>query len=100
MIVTILLGAGFLYMQYTEYCYSEFTIADSVYGNLFFSLTGLHGLHVIVGVLFLTITLIRMFLDHFTTSHHRGFEMSAYYWHLVDVVWLFLFLVVYVWAQG
>jgi len=66
----------------------EFTIADSVFGSVFYMTTGLHALHVIAGVLFLTIGMIRVFRDSFTTEHHLGLELSIFYWHLVDVVWL------------
>lgn len=85
---TVLLGGIFLFLQYNEYYYGEFTIADSVYGSVFYMTTGLHALHVIVGVLFLFICLIRTFNDSFTSEHHLGLEFAIYYWHLVDIVWL------------
>lgn len=99
MIFTVLLGALFLFLQYNEYYYGEFTIADSVYGSVFYMTTGLHAIHVIVGVLFLFISLIRIYLDHYTTEHHIGFEFAIYYWHLVDVVWLLVFLIYYWWGS-
>jgi cytochrome c oxidase subunit 3 len=99
MIFTVLLGALFIFLQYNEYYYGEFTIADSVYGSVFYMTTGLHAIHVIVGVLFLLISLIRINLDHYTTEHHIGFEFAIYYWHLVDVVWLLVFLIYYWWGS-
>jgi cytochrome c oxidase subunit 3 len=99
MILTVLLGILFLYLQYNEYYYGEFTISDSVYGSVFYMTTGLHAIHVIVGVLFLTIALIRIYLDQYTTEHHLGFEFAIYYWHLVDVVWLLVFLIYYWWGS-
>lgn len=68
---------------------------DSSYGTTLFALSGLHGIHVIIGVIFLSISLIRIFYDDITTEHHCGIEFSIYYWHLVDLVWIFLFLIVY-----
>nr|AOY36366.1 cytochrome c oxidase subunit 3 [Chrysis mediata] len=94
---TIYLGVIFSMFQMYEYFNAMFTISDSVYGSLFFMLTGFHGLHVIIGTLFLMIMLFRMKLDHFSSNHHVGFEAASWYWHFVDVVWLFLFLIVYWW---
>ena len=99
MIITVLLGALFIFLQYTEYSYGEFTISDSVYGSVFYMTTGLHAIHVIVGVLFLLIGLIRIYLDNLTTEHHLGLEFAIYYWHLVDVVWLLVFLIYYWWGS-
>jgi cytochrome c oxidase subunit 3 len=95
---TVLLGAFFLFLQYNEYYYGEFTLADSVFGSVFYMTTGLHALHVIVGVLFLFVCLVRTYFDSFTTEHHLGLEFAIYYWHLVDVVWLLVFLVYYYWG--
>lgn len=95
---TVLLGALFVYLQANEYYYSEFTISDSVYGTVFYITTGAHGLHVIQGVLFLGVGLVRLYLDSFTTEHHIGQEFAIYYWHLVDVVWIGLYLIFYVWG--
>lgn len=78
---TVLLGALFVYLQANEYYYGEFTISDGVYGTVFYLTTGLHGLHVIVGVLFLTVGTIRLYLDSFTTEHHLGLEFAIFYWH-------------------
>ena len=96
--LTIVLGAGFVYLQYTEYVFSSYTIADSVYGTCFYMLTGLHGLHVIAGVTFLTVCFFRLYVDSFTTEHHLGFLFAIWYWHLVDVVWLIVYLLAYVWG--
>jgi len=95
---TVILGALFVFLQANEYYYSGFTIADSVFGSAFYMTTGLHGLHVIAGTIFLTVGLVRLFRDSFTSEHHLGVEFSIYYWHLVDVVWLFVFLFYYCWG--
>nr|AOY36478.1 cytochrome c oxidase subunit 3 [Chrysis fulgida] len=94
---TIYLGVIFSLFQIYEYYHANFTMSDSVYGSLFFMLTGFHGLHVFIGTLFLMVMLFRMELKHFSKDHHVGFEASSWYWHFVDVVWLFLFLIVYWW---
>ena len=96
--LTVLLGGLFLVLQYTEYTYAEYSISDSVFGCTFYMLTGLHGLHVIVGVIFLAVGMVRIYMDHFTTEHHIGLEFAIYYWHLVDVVWLVVFVLVYWWG--
>lgn len=96
---TILLGALFVALQASEYFLCDFSISDSAFGTVIYMTTGLHGLHVLVGVLFLFIGLIRSFFDHFTSEHHLGLEFAILYWHLVDVVWLFVFFVYYVWGS-
>lgn len=96
--ITWLLGLYFLFLQGFEYLISSFSIRDSIYGSTFFISTGFHGFHVIVGTLFLFIIWLRINKNHFSRSHHFGFEASAWYWHFVDVVWLFLFSVVYWWG--
>nr|YP_009346073.1 cytochrome c oxidase subunit III [Ogadenus brumpti]AMX74045.1 cytochrome c oxidase subunit III [Ogadenus brumpti]AMX74058.1 cytochrome c oxidase subunit III [Ogadenus brumpti] len=95
---TILLGFLFTILQSWEYLQAPFTITDSIYGSTFFMATGFHGLHVIIGTLFLLTILTRLSLGHFSKSHHFGFEASAWYWHFVDVVWLFLYTFIYWWA--
>jgi len=85
--------------QLLEYTESIFSISDSVYGSTFFLTTGFHGFHVIIGVIFLTVSYIRLKLGHFTKEHHFGFEAAAWYWHFVDVVWLFLFVTIYWWGS-
>ena len=95
---TILLGAIFTGFQALEYSEASFCISDGVYGSTFFMATGFHGFHVLVGSIFLGVTLYRQVAYHFTKQHHFGFEAAAWYWHFVDVVWLFLFCVIYWWG--
>uniref|UniRef100_A0AAU6QGH0 Cytochrome c oxidase subunit 3 n=1 Tax=Prionospio sp. 6 MH-2023 TaxID=3059274 RepID=A0AAU6QGH0_9ANNE len=97
--LTVTLGAYFTFLQASEYYEAPFTIADSVYGSTFFVATGFHGLHVLIGSTFLSVCLLRTFLHHFSTGHHFGFEAAAWYWHFVDVVWLFLYLCIYWWGS-
>nr|YP_010327004.1 cytochrome c oxidase subunit III [Cosmia restituta]UNP54254.1 cytochrome c oxidase subunit 3 [Cosmia restituta] len=97
--ITIILGIYFTILQAYEYFEAPFTIADSVYGSTFFMATGFHGLHVIIGTLFLLICLIRHLSNHFSSNHHFGFEAAAWYWHFVDVVWLFLYISIYWWGN-
>lgn len=97
LLLTIILGAYFTSLQLIEYFEAPFTIADSVYGSTFFVATGFHGLHVIIGTLFLLICLLRINSLHFSHLHHFGFEAAAWYWHFVDVVWLFLYISIYWW---
>ena len=96
--LTIALGIYFTLLQASEYLEASFSIADRVYGTTFFVTTGFHGLHVIIGTLFLSVCLIRTFMNHFSASHHFGFEAAAWYWHFVDVVWIFLYLCIYWWG--
>lgn len=96
LIVTILFGLAFLYIQYTEYAHAEFDISDGIYGCTFYMLTGFHGGHVIIGVSALIITLIRLIELHFSSYSHTGYKLALIYWHFVDVVWIFVFLIVYV----
>ena len=97
--LTIILAAIFTGLQVLEYLESPFTISDGVYGSTFFMATGFHGFHVFIGTCFLTVCLLRLNLNHFTREHHFGFEAAAWYWHFVDVVWLFLFVTVYWWGS-
>nr|YP_009050458.1 cytochrome c oxidase subunit III [Monochamus alternatus]AIG22812.1 cytochrome c oxidase subunit III [Monochamus alternatus] len=99
LLLTVILGIYFTMLQAYEYIEAPFTIADSVYGSSFFMATGFHGLHVIIGTTFLLICLIRHFLSHFSCIHHFGFEAAAWYWHFVDVVWLFLYISIYWWGS-
>lgn len=96
--LTVILGVLFTLLQAMEYVEAPFSIADSVYGSTFFVATGFHGLHVIIGTIFLSICLVRLYLSHFTRSHHFGFEAASWYWHFVDVVWLFLYVCIYWWG--
>ena len=99
LLITVVLGIYFTILQGLEYYEARFTFADSVYGSTFFIATGFHGLHVIVGTLFLIVTLFRHIKNEFRASHHFGFEAAAWYWHFVDVVWLFLYMVIYWWGR-
>ena len=95
---TINLALFFTGLQVCEYMDASFDISDGIYGSVFFLLTGLHGSHVLVGTFFITICLIRHIFKHFTRTHHLGLEAAIWYWHFVDVVWLFLFIFVYWWG--
>nr|YP_009479340.1 cytochrome c oxidase subunit 3 [Sabethes belisarioi]AVV61076.1 cytochrome c oxidase subunit 3 [Sabethes belisarioi] len=95
---TILLGIYFSILQAYEYIESPFTIADNIYGSTFFMATGFHGLHVLIGTTFLLICFFRHIFNHFSKIHHFGFEAAAWYWHFVDVVWLFLYISIYWWG--
>nr|AYR05130.1 cytochrome c oxidase subunit 3 [Coleoptera sp. ACP-2013] len=99
LMITIILGIYFTFLQSIEYLEAPFSIADSVYGSCFFVATGFHGLHVLIGTMFLSICLIRLYKNHFSFFHHLGFEMAAWYWHFVDVVWLFLYISIYWWGS-
>jgi len=96
--ITILLAVFFTYLQYLEYSEATFGISDGVYGSTFYLATGFHGFHVFVGTIFLTVCLFRALFGHFQIHHHFGFEAAAWYWHFVDVVWLFLFVSMYWWS--
>lgn len=98
MLWTIVLGVYFTLLQLFEYLNSSFRFRDSSIGRVFFLATGFHGVHVIIGTRFLVIQLFRMVSNQFTSFHHLGFELSIWYWHFVDVVWLFLFSLVYWWG--
>jgi cytochrome c oxidase subunit 3 len=95
---TIGLGLLFSFIQGYEYAHAPFGFAGSIYGSTFFMATGFHGFHVIVGTIFLSVCLFRAYKGHFTPQQHFGFEAAAWYWHFVDVVWLFLFISIYVWG--
>lgn len=99
LLVTIILGVYFSFLQGLEYIEASFTIADRVYGSTFFVATGFHGLHVLIGTSFLAICMSRHAKCHFSSDHHFGFEAAAWYWHFVDVVWLFLYLSIYWWGE-
>nr|YP_010538725.1 cytochrome c oxidase subunit III [Emarginoptyx trilucida]UYE92336.1 cytochrome c oxidase subunit 3 [Emarginoptyx trilucida] len=99
LMLTIILGIYFSVLQGYEYLESTFTIADSVYGSSFFMATGFHGIHVIIGTTFLAICMFRQMKNHFSSKHHFGFEAAAWYWHFVDVVWLFLYISIYWWGS-
>jgi cytochrome c oxidase subunit 3 len=96
--LTIILGLLFTSVQAYEYAHAPFSFGGSIYGSTFFMATGFHGFHVIIGTVFLCVCLLRAYLGQFTPEQHFGFEAAAWYWHFVDVVWLFLFFCVYVWG--
>lgn len=96
--ITIFLAIVFTLLQAFEYFSCPFNISDGVYGSTFFLATGFHGFHVIVGTIFLCVCLKRLRAGHFSIEHHFGFEAAAWYWHFVDVVWLFLFITIYWWG--
>jgi cytochrome c oxidase subunit 3 len=96
--LTVVLGVIFTCVQAYEYAHAPFSFAGSIYGATFFMATGFHGFHVIVGTIFLLVCLIRAYRSEFTPQQHFGFEAAAWYWHFVDVVWLFLFVCVYIWG--
>nr|AGW80441.1 cytochrome c oxidase subunit III [Prosopocoilus astacoides blanchardi] len=97
--LTVVLGIYFTLLQAYEYKEAPFTIADAVYGSSFFMATGFHGIHVIIGTTFLAVCLLRHMNNHFSSIHHFGFEAAAWYWHFVDVVWLFLYISIYWWGS-
>lgn len=97
---TILLGIFFTFMQAYEYHHATFTIKDGIYGSNFYLATGFHGLHVIIGTIFLGICYLRAIRGDFSKGNsHLGFEVAAWYWHFVDIVWIFLFIFVYILGQ-
>ena len=100
LVLTILLGVFFTAVQAYEYINAPFPFSGNIYGATFFMATGFHGFHVIIGTLFLTVCLIRAMRGDFTPQQHFGFEAAAWYWHFVDVVWLFLFACIYVWGNS
>ena len=97
--LTVILGFFFTLLQAYEYHHATFTYSGHIYGAVFYMATGFHGFHVIIGTIFLAVCLWRGRLGHFTKDHHFGFEAAAWYWHFVDVVWLFLFAAIYIWGS-
>jgi len=100
LVCTVVLGALFTVLQAYEYGHAAFHYSGHIYGATFFMATGFHGAHVIIGTIFLFVCLLRAMKGHFTPKQHFGFEAAAWYWHFVDVVWLFLFASIYVWGAG
>ncbi|MCB1437122.1 MAG: cytochrome c oxidase subunit 3, partial [Rhodobiaceae bacterium] len=100
LVATIALGVTFTGVQAYEYGHAAFSYGGNIYGATFFMATGFHGFHVIIGTIFLFVCLMRARAGHFTPQQHFGFEAAAWYWHFVDVVWLFLFASIYVWGAG
>jgi cytochrome c oxidase subunit 3 len=101
---TVVLGLLFTCVQAYEYAHAAFAFnrynGGNIYGSTFFMATGFHGFHVIIGTLFLIVCLFRALSGHFRPEKHFGFEAAAWYWHFVDVVWLFLFACIYVWGSA
>jgi len=97
---TLCLAVFFTALQVLEYFEAPFDISDGIYGSTFFMATGFHGFHVIVGTIFIAVCFFRTAQAHFTRSNHLGFEAAAWYWHFVDVVWLFLFVSIYFWGSN
>jgi len=98
--LTIVLGLIFTKIQFAEFCLAKFTIADSCYGSVFYMLTGLHGFHVLVGTIFLCVAFVRLVTNYFNKTRFSGFELAIWYWHFVDVVWLFVFSGIYCWGNA
>ena len=99
LLITVLLGALFTCVQAYEYAHAPFGFSGSIYGSTFFMATGFHGAHVLIGTIFLLVCLFRATAGQFKPTQHLGFEFAAWYWHFVDVVWLFLFACIYVWGS-
>ena len=95
---TVILGLSFTSLQALEYSHAAFGLKGSIYAATFYMATGFHGIHVIIGTLFLAVCLARTYKNQFSPKQHLGFEFAAWYWHFVDVVWLFLFVFVYWWS--
>ena len=98
--LTVGLGVLFTFCQMFEYSHAAFGFSGHIYGATFFMATGFHGFHVVIGTIFLAVCLWRAYDNQFTQQQHLGFEFAAWYWHFVDVVWLFLFASIYVWGSG
>ncbi len=99
-LMTAILGLIFTTCQAYEYGHAAFGFTDGIYSSTFYMATGFHGFHVIVGTIFLLVCFFRARAGHFTAEQHVGFEAAAWYWHFVDVVWLFLFTAVYWWGSA
>ncbi len=100
LMLTIVLGIAFTFCQAYEYAHAGFGFKGSIYGATFYMATGFHGLHVILGTIFLAVCLLRAQLGQFEPKRHLGFEFAAWYWHFVDVVWLFLFASIYIYGSS
>ena len=98
LMLTVVLGFIFTCVQGIEYHHATFSLKDGIYPSSFYMATGFHGVHVIIGTIFLFVCLMRAKRGEFSSTHHVGFEAAAWYWHFVDVVWLFLFVSIYWWG--
>lgn len=99
LLLTIFLGICFTCVQAFEYSHAAFGFREGIYPSTFYMATGFHGFHVLVGTIFLIVCYFRARAGHFKADHHFGFEAAAWYWHFVDVVWLFLFVSIYWWGR-
>ena len=99
LILTLALAFLFIIIQLFEYFSAPFDISDGAYASIFYICTGFHGFHVIIGAIFISVMLWRLYNAHFSIMHHFGFEAAAWYWHFVDVVWLFLYVLIYFWGS-
>ena len=99
LLLTIFLGICFTCVQAFEYSHAAFGFREGIYSSTFYMATGFHGFHVLVGTIFLIVCFFRGRAGHFKPEHHFGFEAAAWYWHFVDVVWLFLFVSIYWWGR-
>lgn len=99
-VYTLVLAFFFMFFQFKEYVAAPFDISDGIYGSIFFFSTGFHGIHVLVGSIFIFVCFLRYINYHFTPWHHVGFEGATWYWHFVDVVWIFLYFFVYIWGSA
>lgn len=99
LLLTVILGVIFTSFQAYEYIHADFKISSGIYGATFYMATGFHGFHVFVGTIFLAVCYFRAKAGHYKPDHHFGFEAAAWYWHFVDVVWLFLFASIYIWGS-
>jgi heme/copper-type cytochrome/quinol oxidase subunit 3 len=97
--ITLYLAFLFILIQLFEYFSAPFDISDGAYASVFYICTGFHGFHVIIGSIFIAVMLIRLIKFHFSRMHHFGFEAASWYWHFVDVVWLFLYILIYYWGS-
>ena len=95
MVATWLLGVTFLFIQINEYWHIGFSPQDHAQGTIFYGLTGLHGAHVCVGIMLLTMVTVRAFRGHYSAEAHRGMEVPGIYWHFVDVMWIIVYTTVY-----
>jgi len=99
LVITLILAFLFILIQLFEYFSAPFDISDGAYGSVFYICTGFHGFHVIIGSIFIIVMLLRLMKCHFSRMHHFGFEAASWYWHFVDVVWLFLYILIYYWGS-
>lgn len=95
--LTIILGIYFSILQYIEYIEAQFSFNDRIFGSIFFIATGFHGLHVIIGTIFLIICSLRFKNNQFSIIHHLNFDLASWYWHFVDIIWLILYILIYWW---